>query len=71
MSAMVTTAPLVSDAAENGVMLSPTLACLISTTPSNGARITVCSTDTSAERALAWAEVMDACELLIDARALL
>ncbi|MCY1232154.1 hypothetical protein D9M68_634280 [compost metagenome] len=71
MSAMVTIAPLVSAAAENGVMLSPTLACLTSTTPSNGARTTVCSTATSAARALACADAIDACELLTDALALL
>ncbi|MCY1241543.1 hypothetical protein D9M72_544510 [compost metagenome] len=70
MSAMVTIAPLVSAAAEKGVMLSPTLACLTSTTPSKGARTTVCSTATSAARALAWAEAIDARELLTEARAL-
>ena len=48
MSAIVTTAPLVSAALENGVMLSPTLAFLVSTTPSNGARIRVWSSATSA-----------------------
>ncbi len=45
MSAMVTTAPLVSIALENGVMLSPTFAFFVSTTPSNGARMSVCSND--------------------------
>ena len=41
MSAIVTTAPFVSAACENGVMLSPTFAFFVSTMPSNGARISV------------------------------
>ncbi len=60
MSAMVTTAPLASSAEENGVTTSPTLALLVSTTPSNGARISVCSTLTSAARTLACATEMEA-----------
>jgi len=43
MSAIVTTAPEVPAAAEKGVIMSPTLAFLTSTTPSNGARISVLS----------------------------
>ncbi len=39
MSAMVTTAPFVSTACENGVIVSPTLACRVRTMPSKGARI--------------------------------
>ncbi|MNC99449.1 hypothetical protein D3C83_177480 [compost metagenome] len=50
MSATVTTAPFAPAADENGVMLSPTSAFFVSTTASNGARITVCSTATSATR---------------------
>ena len=59
MSAMVTTAPLVSTRGENGVMMSPTLAFLVSTTPSNGARISVCSTATSAALRFACATPSD------------
>ena len=44
MSAIVTTAPLESVALENGVTMSPTFALLDRITPSNGARISVCST---------------------------
>ena len=40
----------VDRAEEKGVMMSPTLAFLVSTTPSNGARMSVCSTATSAAR---------------------
>ena len=60
MSAMVTTAPLLSAAEEKGVMLSPTLALLVRITPSNGARITVWSTATCAACALARAAAMAA-----------
>ena len=48
-------------------MMSPTLAFLVSTMPSNGARISVCSTDTPAWRALASATPMAALRLEIDA----
>ena len=41
MSAIITTAPFESTADENGVTISPTFAFFVSTTPSNGARITV------------------------------
>ena len=60
MSAMVTTAACEPSADENGVITSPTLAFLVSTTPSNGARISVCSTATWAARRLACATAMDA-----------
>ncbi len=60
MSAMLTTAPLESVADENGVMMSPTLAFLVSTMPSKGARMRVCSTETPAWRALASATPMAA-----------
>ena len=70
MSAIVTTAPLLSDADENGVMLSPTFACFASTMPSNGARITVWSTATCAACALASADAIAAWSLLSVARAL-
>ena len=50
MSAMVTTAACEPSADENGVITSPTLAFFVSTTPSNGARISVCSTPTSVAR---------------------
>jgi len=70
MSAIVTTAPLLSDACENGVMLSPTLACFSITTPSNGARITVWSTETCAACAFACADTIAARLLSIDAFAL-
>ncbi len=70
MSAMVTTAPLLSAAEEKGVMLSPTLAFLVSTTPSKGARISVCSTATSAVRRAASAAATAARRAAIDAFAL-
>ena len=60
MSAMVTTAACEPSADENGVITSPTLAFLVSTTPSKGARISVCSTATSATRRLACATAIDA-----------
>jgi len=60
MSAIVTTAPLVSAACENGVMLSPTFALLVSTTPSNGARISVWSKATSAALRFARATAAEA-----------
>ena len=71
MSAIVTTAPLLSAAAENGVMLSPTLAFFVSTTASNGARISVCSTLTSATRRLACADTIAARNPEMTATALL
>ncbi len=43
MSAIVTTAPVVPDADENGVTMSPTFALFVSTMPVNGARISVWS----------------------------
>ena len=43
MSAIVTTAPVVPAAAENGVTMSPTFALFVSTMPANGARISVWS----------------------------
>ena len=70
MSAMFTTAPLESVAEEKGVMMSPTFAFLVSTMPSNGARMSVCSTDTPAWRALASATPMPAFRLEIEALAL-
>ncbi len=70
MSAMVTTTPLVSTAAENGVTMSPTLAFLVSTTPSKGARISVCSNATFAERSFALAAAIAARRPAIAARAL-
>ena len=69
MSAMLTTAPLESVAEENGVMMSPTLAFLVSTMPSKGARISVCSTATPAWRALASATPIPALRLEIEALA--
>jgi hypothetical protein len=50
MSAMVTTAACDPVADENGVITSPTFAFFVSTTPSNGARISVCSTATCEAR---------------------
>jgi len=70
MSAMFTTAPLLSAAEENGVMMSPTFAFLVSTMPSKGARMSVCSTETLAERTLACDTPMPALRLEIEARAL-
>ena len=70
MSAIVTTAPLVSAALENGVMLSPTFALLVSTTPSNGARIRVWSSATSAALRLARAAPSAASPERTTARAL-
>ena len=55
MSAIVTTAPFESAADENGVMMSPTFALFDRITPSNGARISVKSTETRALRAFASA----------------
>jgi hypothetical protein len=70
MSATVTTAPFASAAEENGVMLSPTLAFLVRTMASNGARISVCSTPTSAARRFASADATPAFCEAIAARAL-
>src|SRR5580765_3404785 len=70
MSAIVTTAPLVSAALENGVMLSPTLALFVSTTPSNGARISVWSSATSAALRFACAAASAASPERTPARAL-
>ena len=65
MSATVTTAPFAPTAEENGVMLSPTSAFFVSTIASNGARISVCSTVTSAARWLARDEATVAfCEAI-------
>ena len=58
-SAMFTTAPFESTADENGVTMSPTFALLVTTTPSNGARISVKSTATRALLALAIAACSD------------
>src|SRR6185503_11780312 len=70
MSAIVTTAPLVSAALENGVMLSPTLALFVSTTPSKGARISVWSSATSAALRFACAAASAASPERTPARAL-
>src|SRR5215470_11369343 len=70
MSAIVTTAPLVSAACENGVMLSPTFALFVSTTPSNGARIRVQSSVTSADLRFACATASAASLDCTPARAL-
>src|SRR5262245_49027777 len=70
MSAIVTTAPLVSAALENGVMLSPTLALFVSTTPSKGARISVWSSATSAALRFACAALSAASAERTPARAL-
>jgi len=70
MSAIVTTAPLVSAALEKGVMLSPTLALFVSTTPSNGARISVWSSATSAALRFACAAASAASPERTPARAL-
>ena len=71
MSAIVTTAPVVPEALENGVRMSPTLAFLVSTMPAKGARISVWSTLTSAARRLARATAICASSVLIAACALL
>ena len=55
MSAIVTTAPVVPAAAENGVTMSPTFALLVSTMPVKGARISVWSNATVATRKFASA----------------
>ena len=71
MSAIVTTAPVVPDAAENGVTMSPTFALLVNTIPVNGARISVWSKPTSAARWFACATVICAFSVSMAARDLL
>ena len=71
MSAIVTTAPVVPEADENGVTMSPTLALLVSTMPVNGARISVWSKLTPATRRLASATPICAFSVSICAVALL
>ncbi len=71
MSAIVTTAPVVPDADENGVTISPTFALFVSTMPVNGALISVWSKPTPATRRFASATAICAFSDSIVARALL
>src|SRR5512140_3651905 len=64
ISAKSTTAPRVLPDDPNGATISPTSAYLVSTVPSNGARIYVFSSATCADLTLASAD-LTAAELLI------